>query len=213
MCLLKDIHTHHLPCNAQEALLSVCYDDISKGLIPQAAHLSVGIHPWYLTEETYSIQLEWVHTLLQDKRVLALGEAGLDKCCGTPMVLQEKAFRSQIELSETFRLPLIIHAVKCMDELIRLKKEYQPDSPWILHGFRGKPQQAVAYVRHGFYLSFGEKYAEESLQAIPLERLFLETDESNVLIEALYQRAASVHSLSVAALKDSVLENINRVFY
>ena len=151
--------------------------------------------------------------MLQEKRVQALGEGGLDKLCDTPMQLQERAFRWLIEQSEKYHLPLVIHCVKCTAELLRLKKEYHPTSPWIIHGFRGKPQQALEYLRHGFYLSYGEHYAAEALKQTPLDKLFLETDESVKGIDEIYQQAATCKEISLKRLEDSVFENINHVFY
>ena len=212
-CMMKDIHTHRLTIHRDSELWSCSYKDRSALYVQQAVHISVGIHPWYITDEDYSAQQEWVVQMLRDPRVIALGEGGLDKLCATPMMLQEKAFRWLIERSEENRLPLIIHCVKCTSELLRLKKEYKPVSPWIIHGFRGKPQQASEYLRHGLYLSYGERYAVEALRQTPVERLFLETDESNIEIEELYKRVADCREISLKTLKDSVIENINRVFY
>ena len=211
--MLKDIHTHHLFAAPEESLVSVCHRDAESDVFKRAVYLAVGIHPWYVTEDDLQLQVEWIKGMLQENRVLAIGEGGLDKCCDTPFDLQEKAFRIQIELAESHQLPLIIHCVKCAAELIRLKKEYRPKSPWIIHGFRGKPQQAADYLRHGFYLSFGEKYAEESLRSVPNDRFFIETDESKVPVDELYRRAASIREVSLSTLEDSVFENINRLFY
>lgn len=129
------------------------------------------------------------------------------------MSLQEEAFRWLIECSESHHLPLVIHCVKCTAELLRLKKEYQPVSPWIIHGFRGKPQQALEYIRHGFYLSYGERYAADALKQTPLDKLFLETDESIKRLDDIYQQAATCKEISLKRLEDSVFENINHVFY
>ena len=74
--------------------------------------------------------------------------------------------------------PLVIHLVKAMSELLKLKQQIKPANPWIIHGFRGKAALAEECLRHGFYLSFGEKYQEEALRITPAGRLFLETDES-----------------------------------
>ena len=211
--MLKDIHTHQLSLHPETQLLSCSYRERLAMSFQQAVYLSVGIHPWYITEEDYSFQKEWILQTLNDSRVIALGEGGFDKLCTTPLDLQEKAFRWLIECSEEHHLPLIIHCVKCAAEIIRLKKEYKPISPWIIHGFRGKPQQATEYIRHGFYLSFGAHYSEVALKDTPLERLFLETDESSISIEKLYSRVATTKEIAPQTLEESVFENINHVFY
>ena len=47
-----------------------------------------------------------------------------------------------------------------MSELLKLKQQIKPANPWIIHGFRGKAALAEECLRHGFYLSFGEKYQD-----------------------------------------------------
>ena len=211
--MLKNIHSHRLTVYRETELLSCSYRDVSALNLQQAVFLSVGIHPWYLTEGDYALQQEWVLQMVQDSRVIAIGEGGLDKLCTTPLDLQERAFRWLIELSESRELPLIIHCVKCAAELIRLKKECKHTNPWIVNGFRGKPQQAQEYLRHGVYLSYGEHFSVEAVRQTPLDSLFIETDESGIAIDELYQRIAEVKEIPLKSLEDSVLENINHVFY
>ena len=125
-----DIHTHHLSACPSEAIYNA--DSKYMPTPDEAIYISVGIHPWHLTDEDYPVRLQWVESMLQnDKRIIALGEAGLDKCCDTPSALQEEAFRKVISLSEHYCRPLIIHAVKAYNELIALKKEVHLDYPWL----------------------------------------------------------------------------------
>ena len=134
--MLLDIHTHRLPADASAALLSCCMRDVP---LPEGARfISAGIHPWYLTREDYPRQLEWVVSMLNDRRVIALGEAGLDKRCDTPFDLQVEAFQAIALLASRHRLPLLIHTVKSSEELIALKKRMKPENAWIIHGFRLK---------------------------------------------------------------------------
>ena len=92
---------------------------------------------------------------------LAVGEAGLDKLADAPMDLQVEVFRCQACLAEAVGKPLVLHLVKAVDELLKVKRDLRPSKPWIIHGFRGKAALAEEYLKHGFYLSFGEKYQEE----------------------------------------------------
>ena len=64
-----------------------------------------------------------------------------------------------------------------------VKKEFQPKQAWIWHGFRGKPEQAKQMLDKGLYLSFGEFYSDEAMRVVPDDRLFLETDDSELDIE------------------------------
>ena len=207
-----DIHTHHLSACPSEA---ICNADSKYMPSPdEAIYISVGIHPWRLTSENYPVQLQWVEAMLrQDKRVIALGEAGLDKCCDTPYTLQEKAFRAVCSLSGQYRLPLIIHAVRAYNELIALKKEIRPSQPWIIHGFRGKKELARSLVNQGFYLSFGEHYHADALREMPEGSFLLETDESLVPIKSLYGRAAEIRGISPESLAHEVCRTVNSLFF
>lgn len=210
MCF--DVHTHHLSACPSEAIFNA--DSKYIPLPDEAMWLSVGIHPWHLTSENYPIQLRWIESVLgKDKRVIALGEAGLDKCCHAPFSLQEEAFRMIVSLSEHYRLPLVIHAVKAYNELIALKKEIHPSQPWIVHGFRGKKELAQSLVRRGFYLSFGEHYHADALRYMPEGTFLLETDESRVPIHTLYHRAAEIRGIHPELLADNVSQTVNSLFF
>ena len=209
--MLKDIHTHRFTDSAPEEVVLSC--PVLKNEIPaDAVYVSAEIHPWHLTAENLSCQIERMENMLSDSRVLALGEVGLDKLTECPYPIQIKAFEEIVSISEAYGKPLIIHCVKSVDELIAIRKKMRPALPWIMHGFRGKPQQADSLLRHGFYLSFGEHYNSQVMKEIPIERLFLETDESNVPIDELYNRAAAIRHISAEELKLAVLHNVNNVF-
>lgn len=209
--MLKDIHTHRFTDSAPEEVLLSC-PVLKKEMPAEAVYLSAEIHPWHLTAENLSCQIERMENMLSDSRVLALGEVGLDKLTECPYPIQIKAFEEIVSISEAYGKPLIIHCVKSVDELIAIRKKMRPALPWIMHGFRGKPQQADNLLRHGFYLSFGEHYNSQVMKEIPIERLFLETDESNVPIDELYNRAAAIRHISAEELKLAVLHNVNNVF-
>ena len=209
--MLKDIHTHRFTDSAPEEVLLSC-PVLKKEIPAEAVYLSAEIHPWHLTAENLSCQIERMENMLSDSRVLALGEVGLDKLTECPYPIQIKAFEEIVSISEAYGKPLIIHCVKSVDELIAIRKKMRPALPWIMHGFRGKPQQADSLLRHGFYLSFGEHYNSQVMKGIPIERLFLETDESNVPIDELYNRAAAIRHISAEELKLAVLHNVNNVF-
>lgn len=209
--MLKDIHTHRFTDSAPEEVLLSC-PVLKKEIPAEAVYLSAEIHPWHLTAENLSCQIERMENMLSDSRVLALGEVGLDKLTECPYPIQIKAFEEIVSISEAYGKPLIIHCVKSVDELIAIRKKMRPALPWIMHGFHGKPQQADSLLRHGFYLSFGEHYNSQVMKEIPIERLFLETDESNVPIDELYNRAAAIRHISAEELKLAVLHNVNNVF-
>lgn len=211
--MIHDVHTHRLPPNPEEAIVCCRYSDFPLAIQQEATYLSAGIHPWFLTEEDITLQLAWLDTLLEDKRLLAIGEAGLDKCCHTPFALQQKAFEAQIICSEHRDLPMILHIVRAYQELIAYRKSLHACQPWIIHGFRGKKEVARSLLDQGFYLSFGQKFQPETLRYVPEDRLLLETDESLLPIREIYQEAASTRETTVEQLEKAVSSTINKLFF
>lgn len=207
-----DIHIHRLPSVPGEAIVC-CQPD---AFCPQEdGWYAVGIHPWWLEEYDWADAAFKAHfeALVRHPRVLAVGEAGLDKLVAVPLDSQTDALRYQACVAEAAGKPLVLHLVKAAAELLALKRELQPRVPWIVHGFRGKAQLAQDLVRHGLYLSFGACYQEEALRQMPADRLFLETDESDVPISDLYERAALVRGVTCDELVETVSRNVQSVFF
>lgn len=179
-----------------------------------AKHISIGIHPWYVTADDIEEQTEWIkQTAINDKRVIAIGECGTDKLCNTDINLQYEAFCNCITLSEELKLPLIIHSVKTSNEIIKLRKSIKPKQAWIIHGFRGKPEQALQYLSNGFYLSFGKLYNTESIKITPHDRLLFETDECTENITEIITNTAETLDIPTDKLINIVSENAKRLFF
>ncbi|MDR3060644.1 MAG: TatD family hydrolase [Dysgonamonadaceae bacterium] len=210
-----DIHTHSIPSN--EDVVSILNHNVGEsgsfcGLNLQHQLYSIGLHPWKIRENNLSQSIDFIEKNAIFDAVKSIGECGLDKACETPWHLQEKAFTAQIKISESIQKPLIIHCVKAFDELIALKREIKPHQTWIIHGFRGKPEQANQLVKQGFFFSFGPIYNEESLSLIPQDRFFLETDHSGKTIESVYQKAAVTLGLDIELLGSILENNLKRTF-
>lgn len=205
-----NIHTH-VSVHPESEILSLAPEELSTD--NRSFYASVGIHPWTLTEENADIQWETLHESIKDKRIVAIGECGLDKLKGPSMELQTAIFKQEATLAENCSLPLIIHCVKAFNELIQLKKEISPCQPWIIHGFRGKLPLTLDCIRHGFYLSIGSRFQADALKAIPLDRLFIETDESEESIRSIYQRIAEVKRISLEELAEAINKNVRKVFF
>lgn len=205
-----NIHTH-VSVHPESEILSLSPEELSTDI--HSVHASVGIHPWTLTKENADIQWNALHESIKDKRIVAIGECGLDKLKGPSMELQTAVFKQEAALAEDSSLPLIIHCVKAFNELIQLKKEISPRQSWIIHGFRGKLPLALDCIRHGFYLSIGSHFQENTLKTIPLDRLFIETDESEESIGSIYQRVAETKGISQQELLEAINKNVREVFF
>ena len=212
--MLLDVHTHHLPPLPETALWSCCMQDKDLPAFEQARWISPGIHPWYLSSGTLDRQAEWLGWLLAgDARVLAVGESGLDRLCGTPFDVQQEAFRISVSLSERYRIPLVIHAVKSFNELVACKKETNPSQPWIIHGFRGKKELAASLLRHGFYLSVGDKFNAEAVKIVPSGRLLAETDDKGCNISEVVRKLAEERGETCQALRTVLSLNAAHLFF
>lgn len=205
-----NIHTHS-SVHPDTEILSLSPASLLEN--QEAIHASVGIHPWELTEANADTLWEALQKAIEDKRVVAIGECGIDKFKGPSLDLQIALFKKEALLAEAHSIPLVIHCVKAFNELILLKKEIKPMQPWIIHGFRGKLSLAKDCIRHGFYLSIGAHFQEDALKAIPSDRLFIETDEADKSIEDIYQNIAQVRGMELEELKECINKNTEEVFF
>ena len=122
----------------------------------------------------------------------------------------DTAFRAHFEA--LVRHPQVLAVGEAgLDKLISVSLDSQTDA--LRYQADVKAQLAQDLVRHGLYLSFGARYQEEALRQMPADRLFLETDESDVPISDLYERAALVRGVTCDELVETVSRNVQSVFF
>lgn len=181
-------------------------------------YVSIGIHPWNIEKINSTECLDSIKTNASAKNVLAIGECGLDKLIDTDLKIQEDLFKQQIHIAESVKKPLIIHCVKAFDELIRIKKELNVSVPMIVHGYNNNEQIAVKLLENKFYFSFGKALLNEDFNAskiisiIPIGQLFLETDDTDIPIKSIFERASRYLQIDEAALKEKIYLNFKRIF-
>lgn len=197
-----DIHTHLLPEVPGTAL--AC---IGCGPLPvrQGDWLSAGLHPWDVTGQDES-QFQALEQLLSLPQVKAVGECGFDTLRGPSHELQEQAFIRQVELSERTGKPVILHVVRDFDSVVRLRRQIKPRQQWLIHGFRGGPEQMNQLYAQGILVSFGLNYNPQSLKNVPSDRLFLETDGKDSIMKTV-SLASAVRGESMEAIIRQVTDN------
>lgn len=206
-----NIHTHHFSNNSEIVELVNQYPNEVDTKLP---NFTVGIHPWYLNENTFLDDLTVIENAIQHPNFKAVGECGLDKRIETSIEIQKKILIPQLLLAEKYKKPVILHCVAAYQEIIEIKKELKLTVPMVIHGFSKNDQVAESLIKNGFYLSFG-KYLlqnpelENVLKTIPLNQLFLETDMIDQTIFEVYSKAERVLNVD---LKPIIAENYNRVF-
>lgn len=210
-----DIHTHHGFENDVIYLLNLPVDFQT---IPIDKFFTIGVHPWFITEKNVKAQLDRINELNSNKNMFAIGECGLDKLINVPFNSQQRIFIEQLKIAEENKKPVIIHCVKAFDEVIKIKKEMKLSVPLIIHGFNNNKQIAQQLLKNGFYLSLGKELlksnsnASKVISLIPLEKLFLETDDANISIKTIFAAAASHLQIDIEVLKEQIYINFKKVF-
>lgn len=209
-----DIHTHAVKSSIAFQILNI---STTEPLLPPSdIPFSCGIHPWYLTKENEAQSFKRLEEWIKYPNCIALGECGLDKIQGPSLDRQMAVFEKQIALAITCQKPMILHVVKAHQELLSLKVK-QPEK-MILHGFNKKREVAEKLIDYGFNVSIGHAVlSNESLmdtvKNIPLNQLFLETDDQAQLnISEIYAAVASIKGLAIQELQREIKNNYIRVF-
>ena len=211
--LFINIHGHRQANNIQEwvmmNLMAREYppEDIEYG------YYSVGFHPYNVGLVDEEETLNKVRLSTENPNVFAIGEIGLDKTIEAPIDLQMRIFKRQVEIAELTDIPVILHVVKAFNEMIGFMKAHKPSVPMIIHGYNGSRKMVEELVKAGFLISFGEAIARdhskivEALLSVPLDCLFLETDEGDLDIREIYYTAAEIKGITVDKLRIQIVDN------
>jgi len=147
-------------------------------------YAAIGIHP-HDAKDVTDQALRQLNALAQNKKVVAIGETGLDfHYDHSPRDQQADVFAKHLQLAGELALPVIIHSREAFDETMKILEQAGPDlKKVVFHCFSGSPEQAKIVLDKGFYISFTGvvtfRNAEKTRQAaelVPLDRLMLETD-------------------------------------
>ncbi len=177
---------------------------------PNGVFASVGLQPIHLRDldfketigeeiidfKTDKQDFDYVYyrNLAQDKKVVAIGEAGLEhshldnETPGEQKKIKDKqqeVFLKHLELAKELDKPVIVHCRGAHNETIEILKNFISDTGYALkgtiHSFLGRWSQAEKYLEMGFCLSFNgvvtfARDYDKVIKNTPLERILLETD-------------------------------------
>ena len=161
-------------------------------------YAALGVHPDGVGELTES-DMDTLKALIEryalkdakdpekpgDRKVVAVGEIGLDYCGrDIPPEIQKKWFLRQLELSEETGLPVIVHSRDAAkDTLDILKARGKREGQGIIHCFSYSREMAREFLNLGYYIALGGvvtfkngRVAKEVAAYVPEDRLLLETD-------------------------------------
>lgn len=128
--------------------------------------------------------LDEIRTLSKNKKVVAIGEIGLDYYWDKSFVeAQKDIFIKQIKLANELGLPIEIHDREAHKDCFDILKEYNNGSDVVFHCFSGSVEFAKECIKQGWYVALGGVVTfknavktKEVAKEIPLEMLMLETD-------------------------------------
>lgn len=142
-------------------------------------YAAVGLHPDAADEID---RIEEIRRLCDNKKVVAVGEIGLDYHYEEhSRDIQKKAFEEQLRLAAELDMPVVIHSRDAWEDTMELLRKYRPKG--VMHCFSGSAEIAREIVTMGMYVGFtgvvtfkNAKKALKALEAVPLDRLLVETD-------------------------------------
>jgi TatD DNase family protein len=193
----------------------------------------IGVHPHdakTITSDMYAR----LRVLAREPQVVGLGETGLDFYYdNSPREDQRTHFRAFIRLARELGLPLSMHvrdAYKEAGQILRREGEGQVQG--VMHCFTGTAEDAQDLLDSGFFLSFSgivtfksAQALREVAQAVPLDRLLIETDcpllapvpyrgkrNEPAYVARVAETVATVTGRSLGEITDATRQNTERLF-
>lgn len=141
-----------------------------------------GLHPCFM-DQHQEAHLQQLSDWVRGESPVAIGECGLDYfIANSDPAAQRHFFQFQVQLAQQFQLPIVIHARKAMDDVLKIIRNVGHHRG-VIHSFSGSLQQAQQAIDLGYFIGLGGamtypralKLQRIAVQ-IPLDRLLLETD-------------------------------------
>ena len=192
----------------------------------------MGLHPTSVAAD-YKEELEAVEYWLEKRKFYGIGEIGIDLYWDrTYLKEQQDAFRYQLKLAKTKKLPVVVHVRESFDEVYAVIKEEQDGNlKGIFHCFTGDKNEAQKVIDLGFYLgiggvvTFSNGSLAETIKSTNIQNLVLETDapyltpvpkrgkrnESSYLVYVA-QTVAKIYDISVNEVAEITSENARNLF-
>ena len=142
----------------------------------------IGVHPVDIKKYNDKVEKELERLALTEKKVVAIGEIGLDyHWMEDPKDVQIAGFRKQMELAERVKKPVVIHTREALQDTLDVLRDYR-NVGGILHCYPGSLEAAKPFLDR-YYLGIGgtltfknNKKTKELVKELPLEKIVLETD-------------------------------------
>jgi len=198
----------------------------------ESVYATVGVHP-HDAKTINKSTLGELELLAKDKKVVAIGEIGLDFYRDhSPRDVQRNVFYQQLELAVKTELPVVIHSRNSFEDTFSILKEYSHKlKGGVFHCFPGDIEDAYEVIELGFVISvggvitFGNNIMSKVASEIPLKNIILETDapyltpvphrgktNSPEYVKYVYKHLAELREISLDELETSVDRNVQKLF-
>ncbi|MCK6208586.1 TatD family hydrolase [Bacillus infantis] len=193
----------------------------------------VGWHPVDAIDMTDE-DLAWIEELAAHPKVVAIGEMGLDYHWDkSPKDVQKDVFRRQIRMAKKVKLPIVIHNRDATADVVEiLREEGAGEVGGIMHCYSGSVEVAKECLDMNFYISLGgpvtfknAKKPKEVAEAVPLEKLLIETDcpylaphpyrgkrNEPAYVKLVAEQIAELKGLAFKEVAEATTENAKRLF-
>ncbi len=190
---------------------------------------AIGIHPE--SADTYTKEdLKYVEEHINDPKVVAIGEIGLDYYwTKETRDKQKELFEYQLALAERVNKPVIIHSREATQDTIDILKKYKVTG--VIHSFSGSYETACIYIKMGFLLgingviTFKNCNLKDVVEKLDLGNIILETDSPYLTpvpyrgkrndpshIWEIAEYISDLKGVSVEELSEETNGNITRCF-
>ncbi len=194
-------------------------------------YAEAGFHPCdtgNITDDMW----EEMKLLSQHKKVVAIGEIGLDyHWDNVPRDTQKYWFSKQLDYANDMGLPVVIHSREATLDTLEILNQH-PVKKGVFHCYSGSVETLKTVMDMGLSISLGgvvtfknAKNAQECAKVVPLDRLMLETDcpylapepfrgKTNRPDYTIYvaQKIAQLRDMSVQDIIDITRHNAKQMF-
>lgn len=213
--------------------LSSAVESISLARKFDFMYAAVGVHP-HNVEEITENTLSVLTRLVEDPKVVAIGEIGLDYYYDfAPRELQKHWFAMQIRLAKELDLPIIVHNRDSHEDVMKIIKDEDAKSTGgVFHCYSGSAEMAKELLDNNFYISVGgpvtfknAKKIIEVVKYVPDDRLLIETDcpyltpeplrgrrNESSYIKFIAEKIAEIKGTNFEKIAHITTENAKRLF-
>lgn len=146
-------------------------------------YATVGLHPYDAEKASQEIFDEWERMILEDKRIVAIGETGLDYIkAEIDREVQKKSFRMHLELALKVGLPVIVHNRGADEDCFEILREFS-DVRAVFHCYASNLEFASKVWETGYFTSFtgiitypSAADLREVVKDVPMDKFLVETD-------------------------------------